>query len=329
MNEKQIIKKYIQPKGMSVVAMLLLIAALVLAIVGMTAGASETGTAQEFFPGESPNGTMAYIDVVGVSDWLYKYDGSTYYSVEDAFGYLYTVKLKDSQFSNLKDQQIFWNRETDDVPMPAAFRLEGVVTAVTSDIRTNLADCWGITTEDYDLYFGTKFLDATTTASEEASAPWFVFAALCGIFGIAFLVGPVRASRNAKKCLQNLEEKGLLERAAQQLENTEMHTVIGKKNRGIMTQDFIFGKGTGMVVPYTDIIWCYQNDRRYNFVPVNSYLMVGTVVNGVEPAVDLNKYDKDGFIVEALEQIAQRNSQAMVGYKREFLKAFKEIRKEK
>ena len=57
--------------------------------------------------------------------------------------------------------------------------------------------------------------------------------------------------------------------------------------------------------------------------------MVGTAVNGVEPAVDLNKYDKDGFIVEALEQIAQRNPQAMVGYKREFLKAFKEIRKEK
>lgn len=327
MNEKQIIKKYILPKGMTVVAMLLLIAALVLAIVGMTAGASEDETAQEFFPSESPNGTMAYIDVVGVSDWLYKYDGNTYYSVEDAEGYLYTVKLKDSQFNSLDDQQVYWNRATEDEPMPAAYHLVGVVTAVTSDIRNNLADCWSISTDDYDLYFGTKYLDATTSASAEASAPWFVFAFMCGIFGIAFLVGPGRASRNAKKCLKNLEEKGLLERAAQQLENTEMHTVLGKKKKGIMTQDFLFGKGTGMVVPYSDIIWCYQNDRRYNFVPVDSYLMVGTVANGVEPAVDLNKYDKDGVIVEALETIAQRNPQAMVGYKREFAKAFKEIRK--
>ena len=329
MNEKQIIKKYILPKGMSVVAMLLLIAALVLAIVGMIAGASAGSTAQEFFPSESPNGTMAYIDVVGVSDWIYKYGENTYYSVEDAAGYIYTVELKDSQFNDMGKQQVFWYRETEDAPVPEAYRLEGVVTPVTTDIRETMAEYWGITADEYDLYVGTKFLDATTTASEEASAPWFVFAALCGIFGIAFLVGPARASRNAKKCLQNLEDKGLLERAAQQLENTEMHTVIGKKNRGIMTQDFLFGKGTGMVVPYTDIIWCYQNDRRYNFVPVNSYLMVGTAVNGVEPAVDLNKYDKDGFIVEALEQIAQRNPQAMVGYKREFLKAFKEIRKEK
>ena len=328
MDAKKTIKKYILPRTMSTVSIILVVLALVCSVMGIAALGGADDTALEYYPNESAVGSMAYINVIGVSDWLYQNDEAIYYTAMDEEGYLYTVRLSDSQFKSLSAQFDYWMDENEDAVPPAPFKLEGLVRDVTSDIRSTVAECWEMTTVEYDQYFGNTFLDATSSPSEEASAPWFFGALLLGCFGLVFLLVSGRSKRNAKKCLKRLEELGLTERAAQQVEMADSNTVIGK-NRGMLSRDFLFGKGTGMVVPYSDIIWAYQLDRKRNFVPVNSYLMVGTMATAVEAAVDLNKTDKQGVIAEALEIIYQRNPEAMIGYNKEFAKNFSAIRKGK
>ena len=258
MESKKIIKKYIMPGGFvrfgAIVLSLVLAVTLVMGFVALNADVADP---VEFYPSETPVGTMAYIDVVGVSNWLYNYDGAIYYSVEDAFGYLYTVRLSDSQLKNMAAQEEYWNRSTETAPMPEAYRLVGLVQNAGNDVKESLAQSWGITQGEYEEYFGVTFLNATTSVGAEKASGWFVGALVSGLFALLCLILQLRASKVAKKCLKVLEERCLLEKAAQQLENTAGHTVIGK-NRGILTQDFIFGKGTGAVVAYSDVIWAYR-----------------------------------------------------------------------
>ena len=331
MDAKKIIKKYIMPNaGIRIAGWVLLFVAVIAFLVGAATWGSDYDTdvqATEFYPNESENGTMAYIDIVGVSNWLFQYDDAVYYSAEDAEGYLYTVRLTDSQYGAMAAQQTYWNRETEDVSPPAAYHLVGYVQDVPSDVRSNLSDSWGISTAEYDQYFGTKFLNATTSVGEQGSAPWFLVALFSVLFAIVCIIISLRAKKIAKKCFRQLEERSLLEKAAQQLENTESHTVIGK-NRGILTQDFLFGKGTGAVIPYSDILWAYKQEQRRNFVAVNSYLMVATLYMSAQGVIDLNRSDRKGYIGTALAVIAEKNPNVLLGYTSENGKAYRAIVKE-
>lgn len=328
MEAQKTIKKYILKPWMKLVGLALCLAAVVFLVMAITAMGAADNDAAEFYPNESETGTMAYIDVVGVSNWLYQYDETIYYTALDAENYLYIVRLSDSQLDDMQAQRDYWDDESESAVMPAAYHLVGYVKEISSDARSNIADVWQITTAEYDQYFGAKYIDATTSTGEQAAAPWFVGALFCGLFALWFLLVYSQSAKKAKKCLKRLEELNLTERAARQLENVECNTVIGK-DRGMLSQEFLFGKGTGMVVPYGDILWCYQLDRKRNFVPVNSYLMVGTMATAVEAAVDLGRNDRKGIIAEAIAAIAQRNPDAMIGYHKDFAKTFSAMRKGK
>ena len=325
MDAKKTIKKYICPGAwMSVLGWLLAAVTVVSLILGLATltGTDSSAEAAEFYPDESPRGTTVYIDVVGVSTWLYRYDDAVYYTVEDAEGYMYTVRLSDAQYNAMTAQQAYWERADENEPVPAPYHLVGLAKDIPSDVRESLAESWSITTAEYDQYFGTGYLNATTSAGQEASAGFFFVALLSFIFALLCLIFSLRAGGNAKKCLRQLEERGLLEKAAEQLGYAEGHTVIGKK-RGILTQDFLFGKGTGVVVAYDDILWAYQNDRRRNFVVVNCYLMVATSFMSAQGAIDLNRADRQGTIGYALSLIAQRNPRVLQGFTSENVQAYK------
>ena len=324
MDPKKIIKKYIMPAGIirfgAIVLSLVMAMTLVMGIVALNAEVAEP---VDFYPTETPVGTMAYIDVVGVSNWLYQYDSAIYYSVEDAYGYLYTVRLKDSQLKEMSAQEEYWNRSSESAPMPEPYRLVGLVQNASGDVKESLAQSWAITLAEYEEYFGGTFLNATTSAGAEKASGWFVGALFSGLFALLCLILQLRASSVAKKCLRILEDRCLLEKAAQQLENKEAQIVVGK-NRGIMTQDFVFGKGTGAVLAYSDIIWAYKQDAKRNFMHVNSYLMVATAWMGAQGIIDLNAPDKTGCIGDALAVIGRMNPQVLLGYTNENRKAYRD-----
>lgn len=328
MDSEKTIRKYILRPWMKTVGLVLTLAAAVCLIMGFYSLGTADNSAAAFYPDDSETGTMAYIDVVGISPWLYKNDSIVYYTAMDAEGYLYTVRLSERQLKQMNAQQEYWLDESEDAAAPAPYRLEGYVKETTASIRSNICDVWQITEAEYARHFGAKYLDATTSVSMESATPGFVLALLFFFSGFIFLLIYWSSSRVAKKCLRRLEELCLTERAAQQLQNTEHHMVIGK-NKGLLSQDFLFGRGTGIVVPYSEILWCYQQNRRVNLIPVDSYLMVGTKATAVVAAVDLGGNDSKGIIAQALAIICQRNPNAMAGYTAEASRAFNAIRKEK
>ena len=70
MDAQKTIKKYILPKTMSTISIILVVLALVCAVMGIAALGGTDDTALEYYPNESAVGSMAYINVIGVSDWL-------------------------------------------------------------------------------------------------------------------------------------------------------------------------------------------------------------------------------------------------------------------
>ena len=317
MDSQKIIKKYIMPGGFCrfgrIVFTLLTVALLVMGFVTLN---TDTGEAVPFHPIDTPTKTMAYIDVVGLSNWLYQSDSVTYYSVEDDMGNLYTVRLKDSQVQEMAAQEKYWNRETELEPMPAPYRLEGYVQSASTEVKSSLAKSWDISTEEYEMYFGLNYLNATTSVASEKAAGWFVGALFAFLFALFFLLIYGRAASMAKKCLKHLEERNLTDRAAQQLENTAGHTVIGK-NKAIMTQEFLFGKGTGAVLPYSEILWAYKQEVRRYGIPVNCYLVAGTAYLKPQGVIDIPGADKKGFLGDALAILAQRCPNAALGFTNE------------
>ncbi len=322
MDAKKFIKKRIMPRSIrSVLSWILLAVTVIFLISGISAGNAEVLPATEFFPSESEVGTMAYIDVAGLSQWVYDDgDGAVYYSAEDANGYFYTVRLYTRQFNEMSTQQAYWNRETDSSD-PEVFHLEGLVTRTGTSLRNNFSQAWEITPEEYDQYFGTLYLDATTSVSESSSAGWYVAAFFFGLIWLLVYVPQLSAANACKRCLRNLEEKGLLEQAAQQLQFQDSHISVAR-NRGILTQHFLFGQRNGIVLPYNDIFWLYQSKQRYWFIPVSTQLMAATAYLKPRSIIALKGGDRHGHIAQATEHILQHNPNILIGYTRDNMKAF-------
>lgn len=269
---------------------------------------------------------MAYIDVVGVSEWLYNYDGTIYYTAEDAEGYFYTVRIGNSTYKKMDDQQEYWMRESDDEPMPDAYRLFGVVRETTRDIKSNLSEVWDISTLEYEEYFGTLYLDADASVDSDQAAGWFVLATMFGLVGLIFLLVVIPNSITAKKCLNRLEERGLLEWAAQQF-NAPDNLVVGK-DQARFSQQFLYTKSLGVVLAFDDILWCYQQNHRSYFIPVNSLLMVKTYSGKLYSAVNLGKVDRKDEIRNAIVWIAARNPRVLVGFTNENAAACRQMIKQ-
>lgn len=328
MESAQTIKKYIGPKKISVIGAWVLLVATIACIVGGVAigwiqQQQNKGRAEQWYVNDSKKGSIAYLDIVGVSDWLVKYgDDTVYYSAEDAEGYLYTVRLTKAQYRAMKEQQKYWEREDDNAPIPAPYRVYGKVSGITSTIRSDLCEAWDITKEQYDDAFGKTFLNCANTENDYGVG-FYVFAFLFGIFALCLFLANGSTNRAVKKSLKRLEELGLVDRAAQQLEQP---VVSCKKDQGRITSEFLFGKGTGVAMSLKDVHWAYRKTMRTNFVPTNDMLMVGDGRKAPITAVNLGRHDEED-INKLLIEINVRNPEALLGYSNENIKAYREIRR--
>lgn len=328
MESEQTLKKYIGPSKAAKIGAWVLLAATIACIVGglvisFVQQQQRKGRAQQWYVNDSPKGSIAYLDIVGVSDWLVKYgDDTVYYSAEDAEGYLYTVRLTKAQHRAMKEQQKYWEREDENAPIPAPYRVYGKVSGITSTIRSDLCEAWDMTKDEYDEYFGKTFLNCTNTASDNG-AFLYIFAFLFGIFALCLFINNGSINRAAKRSLKRLEELGLTDRAAQQLEQP---VASCKKDQGRITAEFLFGKGTGVAMALKDVRWAYRKTMRTNFVPTNDMLMVGDGRRGAFMAVNLGRHDEED-INQLLIEINVRNPETLLGYSSEAIKAYRELRR--
>jgi hypothetical protein len=282
MDSKKIIKKYIMPNFfVRAGAILLALVCAATLVMGLLALNAETPDPVEFFPSETPTGTMAYIDVVGVSNWLYQYDSAVYYSVEDAEGYLYTVRLNDRQLKEMAAQEEYWNRETEIAPMPEAYRLVGYVQKTGNDVRESLAQSWDITEAEYEQHFGVNFLNATTSAGAENSVIWFIGALFSGLFSLLFFVLLLFASLTSSVSIleiftPNVVEltKGKVDRKKASIIGSVICMVLG------IPVSFSFGMWGDVRILGQDIFSLYDNFIcifAYPLIALCTAIMVGWI----------------------------------------------------
>lgn len=319
------IETYIGPKSFTkILALVMACAAAILVLMGiLSSSGSEKIITEVFDPLDSETGKDAYLDVVGISDWLVELDSNTWYAAEDAYGYLFIVSVNGSQYKKMAAQQAYWNREDDSAPMPEPYRVNGLVRSFGSGVEKDLAEVTGLSVTEFENFFGDRWLDGKTSESSESGAVWYLGALFAGLFALVLAMSVFPAAVTAKKCLRALEAAGLLERAAMELEAPGAY-VLGKDGCRI-TQNFVFTRRTGFAAPCKDILWAFQRDQRVYFMPVNSFLVMQT--GSVAASASLGKRDKDGQIAQALMQLLQRNPDLMVGFNSENSKRFKELKK--
>lgn len=324
MTEQKTLKQYVKPGAIGMILGWIaagLTVVSILAWIFFTATASN-GRATAFDPVRDETGDYVYLDVVGISDWLYDYDGVIYYSAEDEDGYLYTVRMTKSTHKKMAEQQEYWERDDEDAPMPEPYRLYGMVQKTTSSVKSDLAEMWDLTTSEYEDYFGVMFLNATTTPTDSANAGFLVAAFTFFIVALCFLLVNLGPNRTYKKCIRRLEELGELERAEEQLNNPG-NVVIGK-DRARLSSNYLFSRKTGVVVRYEDIMWCFKRIRRYNYVQVDTTLVIYTPFGKNLIGIQYGRKDKNNELDNAMVTIYQRNPNTLFGYTRENSKQYKE-----
>lgn len=327
MDSKKILAKYLKPSGaVAIIGWILVIASVAMLVMGIISAGntnSEAGEPAQFDSLNSENGEYVYLDVVGISDWAYKTDGNIYYVALDKWNYVYIVKLSNSQFNKMDDQNEYFMEE--DVAMPRAYTLTGVAKDLTRVVRNSVAECLDIASYESEDYFGVMYLDATTTPGDDALALWLVGFVLCLIFGLVFLLTGLPASVNFKKCVADLEERNLLDIAAAELQSDEC--VMVGKDCARLSRQFFFGKNSGMVLPYSDIQWIYRRNVKRYFVTVNVSLVVSTLKLNQKIMLNYNGKNRDEELNKVFMAVAQHNPNVLLGYTSENQKAYKERRK--
>lgn len=329
MDSKQILKKYVKPSSAALVAGIVLLALAAALLVGgiISANNAKANAAApvQFNSRESESGSYVYLDVVGISNWLYNDEGAIYYTAVDADANLYTVRVSDSDYNKMTAQQEYWLDENQDAPQPEPYRLTGLAAKAGTTLQKALSESWEILPLEYNSYFGTMYLNATTDPVAEAGVIFFVFAFMCFLFSLVLCIAGIMQSVNFNKTVQALEQANLLDRAAAEL-NDPSNMILGK-DRARLSQNFLFGKGTNAVVPYSDIQWVYHRNLKQYFITVNCCLIVNTLGKTGITAVNFGKADKHNELGRGVDLMAQRNPNMLLGFTNENRKAYNDRKK--
>lgn len=327
MDELITVKQYIATKKVTrVLAVVLTVLAVVCLLGGILSGRIiDSRDAEEYFPADSEAGSTAYIDIVGLSDWIYQYGDDVYYCAEDAEGYLYTICMEKATALGLGNLRDYWDREDDAVAQPQPYRIYGKVIDLPIRVRQNMATWWEVSQDEYIDYFGPTLLDTTRSSGAQVGSFLYVGALIFGLFAAALLIDWIGTASKTKKSLARLEALGLSERAEQELNSASSVRVGSDSAR--LGDTVLFGARTGIAAAYGDILWCFARVTKRNGVVVSTTLVIYTREKKNITVASVSGKDEENVIGQAIAHIAMRNPNGLYGYTNENAKAYKARRK--
>ena len=98
-------------------------------------------------------------------------------------------------------------------------------------------------------------------------------------FTACFLIPWLMGRRKVQRRMEKAKETGSYRQMVQEFSRSRP-LVNGKVRYG---EHFVFGKGCGCVLPYTEIVWIYLHRLSYVIVPILSRAMIGTQGGKVIP----------------------------------------------
>ena len=323
------IRKYLIGKNSYWNVLAWLLAAGTLALLSMCtvfAKKDVDSDAMRFDPVNSGYKDYVYLDIYGISDWMYKYikDGVTdyYYTAGNADGDLYIITMKQADYDQLKAQYDWWYNDAEG-PAPQPARVYGGVSKLTDENITDFADFYGMSEEQFKYVFGTKYMEVGSSPAGERNSAFGYFAFTMGF--IWFLTALLALSLNTgmKRSIKAIRKRGELERAAEELEAPES-TRIGPDSARA-TEHYLFGHGTGYALRLEDILWFYTRNY-YSGSMAGSYIIANTSDRRNVSIINLGSGPDAPLLYEQVRSIiTAHNPDVIIGKSGENKKKYKEL----
>lgn len=147
----------------------------------------------------------------------------------------------------------------------------------------------------------------------------------CLPLGLVFLLcWTLPFSLRARKTVKALEASGQLEQAARELLSPDAKKYINGKL--ILSEHFIFCKGTGFIFSYQDILWAYHYriKQRVFFIPIMVRESLFLATRTMKPrGVCVMGKDRLDDIDHAILEIYAHNPRCLVGFTPEIQKTYR------
>lgn len=327
MDSKTKLKKHLGVSSTALVITIILAVICLASMIGsITAFDSyEAPKPVKFDPTSTPEGVYAYIDVVAVSDWIYKTESDSvadkYYIALDSDN-LYTVNMSDMEFEAMSAQYEFGLSDDVDAPIPEPYRLYGMSETMDSELVDVMTRQFELSDADeYRELLGGYYLNTELEPVSDEGGWLLMLAFITGLAALLFMIIYLSKKKMLKKTLSRLEETNELDKVAEQLNADDNITY---PRQGItLSRDYIFSKRGKSVLRYSDIFWIYTRIQRINLVKVGQSLIVNTVKHGTKAIAAIFPSSKnEGVLEEIVDEIEKRNPQILVGYIRDNIDAY-------
>lgn len=145
---------------------------------------------------------------------------------------------------------------------------------------------------------------------------------------IFFLTTTLPALLRGNKKIKELEENGLLSKAASELTTQSAKRFV--KGKIVFTDNYVFCKGNGFIFSYDEILWAYKHRQTTSFlfipISVTDSLYLATKKMAPRQLVSKGK-DKTDEIKNSIIEIYNHNNNCLVGYTNETCAKYKELKK--
>lgn len=272
--------------------------------------------------GESSENKLVHVDVKEIP-YVFAYypDDSTgkFYFLSDG-EYYYIAFLSSKKFNELNTESIQENPIT----------VTGITKKIPADIKKLALEAYNeeqdkehrISSSEFGDYFGLIYLDETEVDFVQVimllvgMIGWI--AGLCGT--IAQLIIVIRLNKTIKK----FDEKEW-EIINQELEDND--AFYYKNAKLALTKSYVIDFSRGFKpIKYSDILWMYKYEYRYNGVNTQLSIILYTNDKKRQVVAALPGYTKKSKVVnqEIMETIMKKNEKMLVGYTKENRQRMKE-----
>ena len=330
MNSKEI-KKVLKPNNNGLwTSLCMLLIALILIVVGTSLGelkddkvAIDYGTlisSKQDKSGEYVKVNINYLPYLFAEE-NDNYGGKKYYIIFDQDGYPYIARLTDKTYQYLETK--YDNQEPISYELKGyLFKQEKELKALAIDGHKEIFEDSQISENNYELYFGNCYIDETLTPSTGVEAITIGLGVgliiLSTVFFIIYIVSIIRFNHNIKK--YNKDDL--------QYELAKNNTLYYKKLGLSLTDNYIISTMLGLdILKYDDIIWLYNENRRYNFVSIGWFLIART--NDKKMRQLACTFRDESLLIEIMNKIYEKNNKIMIGFTKENQKQYKELTKKK
>lgn len=245
-----------------------------------------------------------------------------FYIVFDEDDFMYLVRLTDKTYRKL--ERIYNANKTN-----FSYTLKGYIYKTPIELKRIVIDEYNKAKDEkvlnllnFNSYFGNTYLDETKSPYDTASGLLMVLGIFTTVLSITLLITYIVTIVNFKKVYKNYEKDDI----EAELEKTT--TVAYKKENIYLTDRYIISTLMGLkVVEYKDLVWIYNEKRKYNGITIGRFLLAYKNNNKQIQLASAKKNEE--ILNEVIIKIAEKNPEVMIGFTNENIKRYKEIKKAK